>query len=635
MSTLPMEFLGIVVFKKHAEAAVTNLLRLGIFHPVDIRDIETELKDLSPLDIEKEYAEWESLEVNLNDILRKLGPVSFAPKQNETDVFSYDKIKETLANIEDKLNPLINQREALGEELKTQESIFNQIKEYFPLSIKGSSYHTLLEVRLGKIEEKNIPALERSLSDIPHLTYPFNRQGQAGVITLVIGLRRDRAVLDKVLKDFSWEKVVYPEAAEDLSPEVENKLKSQIEEYKKKILAVEEEIKGLRDSSSLLLQQIRLFIKQKKSLLEAKKYSCATEKTVLISGWVPREEKERVKAEIKKIDPCFYIEEREPEEMGMPKEEVPVRLRHNPVLKPFELLIDSYGVPRYGSIDPTIFTAISFLLMFGAMFGDIGHGLVLALAGIFLRKSKKEGTIQAGTLVLYCGISSILFGFLYGSIFGFEFPSVWIKPMHNILELFRLSVFFGIGMISLGILINVINALRDKDYIKAIFDKAGLIAGVIYWLAIGVVSKFMASKTAVSTLYIKLIIFGFMLLFLRPAIEFIFLKEKKKENLFMSLMESMVELLEIFIGYLSNTVSFMRIAAYAITHFCLFMAIFELSRVMKGAGFIILILGNIVIILLEGLVSSIQAIRLNYYEFFSKFFIAGKEVYRPITIAGR
>jgi V/A-type H+-transporting ATPase subunit I len=166
---------------------------------------------------------------------------------------------------------------------------------------------------------------------------------------------------------------------------------------------------------------------------------------------------------------------------------------------------------------------------------------------------------------------------------------------------------------------------------KAIFDKAGLIAGVSYWLAIAVVSKYLAAKAPVSPIYVSIIALGLLLLFLKPVIEFIF--RRKKENLLMSLMESTIEVFEIFMGYLSNTVSFMRIAAYSITHASLFLAIFELSRALKGAGFIIIILGNIMIILLEGLVASIQSIRLNYYEFFSKFFIAGKQTFKPLTTA--
>ncbi len=620
-----------VILKDRSEEVISRLLKLGLFHPVDIRYIDKELKDLSPWEIEKERQDWEALEINLRETLRKLNLAVYPAMPEDTAGFSYDQIKNTLYGIESKLLPLTEKREDLLEELKTKESIFAQIKEYFPLPIKRGSFYTFLEISLGKLDEKNIPPLERSLQDIPHLVYPFNKEEAGKVIALIIGLRRDRALIDKVLRDLSWERIEYPREMQELSSDVEKQIKNQIQDCRKKIEGLEAQITSLAQGSRDGLSRIYSFIALKKTMLEAKRYSCATEKTVVMSGWVPREDKKRVTDEIKKIDRSFYIEGKSAEELDIPKEDIPVRLKHNPFLKPFELLVDSYGLPRYGTVDPTVFVAISFLLMFGAMFGDLGQGLVLALASFFLGKSKKEGLRQASVLIFYCGISSAVFGALYGSVFGFEFPSMWLRPMTNVLEFFRLSIYFGIGVISLGILINIINALRDKDYIKAIFDKAGLIAGIIYWLAIGEVSKYLASKTPASPLYVGLIAVGVFILFLKPVIEVIF--RKKEENILMSLMESTLEVFEIFIGYLSNTVSFMRIAAYAITHASLFLAIFELSRALKGAGFIIIILGNILIILLEGLVASIQAIRLNYYEFFSKFFMSGKQTFKPLTTA--
>jgi V/A-type H+-transporting ATPase subunit I len=103
-------------------------------------------------------------------------------------------------------------------------------------------------------------------------------------------------------------------------------------------------------------------------------------------------------------------------------------------------------------------------------------------------------------------------------------------------------------------------------------------------------------------------------------------------------MESVVNILEIFMGYLSNTVSFIRVAAFALAHAGLFLAIFTLSRLTDnhtGMGnmisWLIIIAGNILVVCLEGLIVSIQALRLNYYEFFSKFFISGKQMYKPLS----
>lgn len=633
-----MEFISMVVFKDKIEDVVSHLVKLGIFQPVDIRKIEEEVSSLTSLEIEKESADLQAIEINFREILRKLN-VSIEPSQ-EVEAFSIESVNEIFKPLDEKLSAITEQRQNLVGELKTAESMFSQIRDYFVFPLKRGAYYTFLQVNLGKVDEKNLPVLERSLREIPHLFYPIRRQDNQ-VVTLIIGLRRDRGLIEKILKDVAFKEIEFPEEDKELSGDVENKLKEKIEGYKRHIAELDFRVNKIAKEYEGVLSKIRAFITLKKSLIEAKRYSCVTDKTIVLSGWVLRKDKDRVAKEIKNIAGVSYVEEKRAEELNIPKEDIPVNLEHGALFKPFELLINSYGLPRYGTVDPTIFVAISFLIMFGAMFGDLGQGLCLVLIGFLLRSTKNIKTKQASALLIYCGLSSSIFGILYGTVFGFEevMPAVWIRPMENILEVFKISVFFGIGIISLGVLVNVINALRDKDYIKALFDKSGLVTGVIYWLAIAYVSKLFVAEKNIPSIYLILISAGIVLVFLKPFIEVIFRRKKEKESFFVSFMESLVDVLEIVMGYLANTVSFIRIAAFSLAHAGLFLAIFELSRLLKAVGglplsILIMILGNILIVLLEGMVVSIQSLRLNYYEFFSKFFVSGKQVYKPLTMRG-
>ncbi|MDD5194990.1 MAG: V-type ATPase 116kDa subunit family protein [Candidatus Omnitrophica bacterium] len=639
LTTSSMELISVAVIKEKIEELVSRLISLGIFHPVDIRHIEEQLQALSPLSLDKEYVDIEALENSLKEIAPRLS-LKFSPLPESTSV-TYENAKETFSEVNKKITPLIERQNELNGELKTKESIASQLKNYFPLEIKKSGYYTFLDISLGEIEEKNVALLQRSLADVPSVIYPLKREGAMSVL-LVIGLRRDRALIERVLKDLAWRKVEQLGNSQELPKDVEEKINKEIAALKANIVSCEEQIRDVGIQYQAQLSSTHAFIILKKSLLEAKKYSCSTERTVLLAGWVPKEERQRVISEIKKLDPYAFIEEKNPDELLIAKEEIPVRLVHKSYLKPFEMLIGSYGLPRYGSIDPTIFVAISFLVMFGAMFGDLGQGLVLAISAALLHRSRKEKVKQASVLLLYCGISSCIFGLLYGSIFGFEgvIRAFWIKPMNNIMEIFKMSILFGVSIISAGILLNIINAFRDKDYMKAIFDKAGLITGVMYWIAIGLVSKMLVSKGEIRPAYLIIISICLILLFFKPLIEIIFKPKKEKTSIFVSFMESAVDILEVVMGYLANTVSFIRVAAFSLAHAGLFLAIFELSNILKnvaGGAFSIsiLILGNIFIILLEGLVVCIQSLRLNYYEFFSKFFMAGKQAYTPLTMHRR
>lgn len=633
LTAASMEIVNIIVLKEKSEEVALRLLETGVFHPVDSRSIEDAIGYLKSCNIDTEYSQLEELETKSRGIIRQLGMQVFLSK--EIKPFSYSEIGNVLNSMEAKLFPAIMKKEEIETEIKTKENLLLQLKNFPQIALKRDAVYSFLEVSAGMIEEKNISVLEKGLKDIPHIIYPFKKESNR-ISALLIGLKRDRVYLRKVLGDLSWQKIEYPKEEEGVYREAGEKLTFQIGQLRAHLQEANVQIVRIGEDARDALKDIQSFIILKKSLLETKRYSCLTEKAILISGWVPSDEREKVFSEVKNVDSSAYIEAMHADEMNIPKEEVPVKFEHGPLFKPFELLISSYGIPRYGTIDPTIFVAISFLLMFGAMFGDIGHGLVLALGGLFLRRSKNDKIKQAGTLLAYCGISGGVFGFLYGSFFGIEFPSVWIKPMDEVLKIFKITIGFGIGVMTVGILINIINAIRDKDYLKVFFDKAGLIGGVIYWSAIGVISKMFISNTSIPPLYAWIILLGVLFLFLKPFIEAVMKKEKL--NMFTAFIESLVDLLEIGMSYLANTISFIRIAAFSLAHIGLFFAIFELSRIVnKGyfgplVSFLIVIIGNMIIIMLEGLVVGIQSLRLNYYEFFSKFFITGKKEYTPVNI---
>jgi V/A-type H+-transporting ATPase subunit I len=633
INTEEMELLSTVVFKDKVEDVISSLVRLEIFHPVDIRNIEYELKNLSSVELQKEYEEWDFLSSKLNDSLRKL---KFSvPLDTAFLEMTSAKVKSVLEELSNKADPLVFKREELLADLRTKETIFSQMKEYLALPIDGQGVYTFLQVEMGKIDENSIQVLERSLNEIPHIVYPFQREGKKAWI-LVIGLKRDKEIIDKVLKDLAWENIEAKPDAEMFSKEAKAKLYKEISDDKQKITNLNEEIKKVSEEYKDVLCKIQTTVALKKSFFSAKKYSCATEKTVLLSGWVPLGEKDRVFKEVKKVSDLSYVEAKSPEEAHVSKDDVPVSLKHGFLFKPFELLISAYGIPRYGSIDPTIFVAITFLIMFGGMFGDLGHGFVLALASLFLIKAKNSAIKQAGYLLLYCGISSCVFGFLEGSVFGIEFKPIWIKPIDNIMQVFKVSVFFGICVITVGIILNIVNAFKDKDYLKLFFDKSGIISGVVYWGGIGLLVKSFLPTDKIPVLYLILIYGALLLLLLKPFIEMFF--HKNEESLMTSFIESLVDILEVVMGYLANTVSFIRVAAFSLAHAGLFIAIFELAKVVHGeAGgsfsVLVLVCGNIFVIILEGMVVGIQSIRLNYYEFFSRFFISGKKVYSPLKFS--
>lgn len=636
-----MELINIAVLKDDAEQTVAQLLKLGNFHPVDIRRIESGLDGLSASEMQKETEDWDKLASRLQrtcaslDFRPSSGPALITPVSSGQ--FTYAAVEKKLDSVDADAAPHVARKEELREEIHTKTAMLSRVPGILPVSFKKrDGAYSFLETASGVISDKNLDLLERSLSGIHSVIYPFRKEPGGRTALLLIGLRRDKPYIEKVLSDSGFEKKDFSGQEESVSGEIQLKIKLQIEKRKQEDAAESSALADIAARSGEELSQMNTFIRLKKSIMEARRYSCNTDKTVLLSGWVPADQKESVVSRIRQMENCVYVEEKKPEELGISKDDVPVLLKHTPLIKPFELLIESYGIPRYGSVDPTLFTAVTFLLMFGAMFGDLGHGLLLLAAGILVMRSRSEKVRQAGALTSYAGGVSALFGLLYGSAFGFEFDSLWIRPINNILGIFKISVIFGIAVISLGVVLNVFISFRDRDYARAFFDKAGLISGIIYWSGVALAVRLAVPGAGpVPAGYFILISACFLILFLRPLVSII--TGKAHEGVFVLLMETVIDMMEIVMGYLANTVSFIRVAAFALAHAGLFMAIFELSKLLKdvGSGFIsvlIIIGGNILVLLLEGMVVGIQSLRLNYYEFFSKFFLNGKNVYKPLSV---
>jgi len=260
-------------------------------------------------------------------------------------------------------------------------------------------------------------------------------------------------------------------------------------------------------------------------------------------------------------------------------------------------------------------------------------------------------------LIVWCGFSSVVFGVLLGSFFGMDI----IKPLwfdfhgiiaghnsessvvKNISDILAITLYFGIFVITLGLLFNWVNIIRSRQWAELLFDKGGILGGWIYGGGIYIAFYYVSHDYKMfpeSMIMFLLVGLPSILLFIKEPYHFF--KHKKADEKFGPttvmnfFMYWVVELLEIFSGYLSNTLSFMRVAGLGIAHVCLMISFFTLAEMTSGiASVAILVLGNILVIGLEGLSAGIQALRLNYYEFFTKFFHGTGKLYTPISLNSR
>lgn len=341
----------------------------------------------------------------------------------------------------------------------------------------------------------------------------------------------------------------------------------------------------------------------------------------ILYGWMSSADTVSLKKEIEKDEKFNCIEEEIDENTSnIP----PTRLKNPKILKPFEMFVEMYGLPAYNEMDPTIFIALTYTLMFGIMFGDVGQGLCLVGGGFLLYR--KNGMRLAGIVAL-AGLWSTFFGFMYGSLFGFEevLHAIWMRPMENIMDTLMMAIAFGGVLILIAMLLNIVNAIRAKEYGRLFFHHSGLAGLICYGFAALCIALF-ATGNALPAMVLIVIFVGVPLLIILFQEPLTHLVEKKEHILpkgskAMFLVEALVEGFDVVLSYATNTISFVRVGAFALSHAGMMGVVLTLAGLEAGKpNWLIVILGNILVTGLEGLVVGIQVLRLEYYEMFSRFY---------------
>jgi len=343
----------------------------------------------------------------------------------------------------------------------------------------------------------------------------------------------------------------------------------------------------------------------------------------IVSGWTPAREIHHIRTALQQaLSNPFRLNARSP--TTDERQLVPSYLPGNLFMAPFATLVKQYGIPRYGEVDPTVIFAITFILMFGMMFGDIGHGLTIALVAWLARKKLKTFTL----FVVSIGFSASLFGLLYGSIFGYEhlIDALWIAPLSDPLYMLSVALGWGVAFLVVINLIAIYNRIVQGNISRAIFDTNGLVSATLYLsMLTGLYQIYLIGEYGLAAAVISILSLLTLL-----AYKLIKAKASPGERLLVAVIETF----ETLTGYVSNTLSFLRVAAFSLNHVALAIAIFALADIMESiqAHIVMVICGNLFILVLEGAIVTIQALRLEYFEGFSRFYSGDGLEFRPLRL---
>lgn len=374
-----------------------------------------------------------------------------------------------------------------------------------------------------------------------------------------------------------------------------------------------------------------------------KKYVFKYNNSFILLGWIPEDKEEEFTEKLDSLNGIEYSIEDAKEGL---KFSPPVKMNNKKIFRPFEFFVDMYGLPSYDEIDPTVFVALTYTLLFGIMFGDLGQGIILTIVGILLWKFKK---MEIGQIMIPCGISASIFGIIFGSVFGFEhaldpfykkvfgLPNKPIDVMepHMTNDIIYLSVLIGAILVLIAMLINIYSSLKRKKFGNAIFGHNGIAGFILYGSSLfGIISSLLFKINCVNIFYI-------IFLVILPIVSIIFsemlgdLLEKKPEwkpeSFGEYMTQNLFELFEILLSYVTNTMSFLRVGAFVLVHAGMMMVVFTLADMTSGVGYVLIIIfGNIFVTCLEALLVGIQVLRLDFYEMFSRFFEGQGRAFDPV-----
>jgi V/A-type H+/Na+-transporting ATPase subunit I len=346
-----------------------------------------------------------------------------------------------------------------------------------------------------------------------------------------------------------------------------------------------------------------------------------TEHFAWITGWTSDEDGHEINQALDRGKVRHLLRYRPPPEGA----ECPV-VMHNPRwAKPFELFPSLLGTPDSGEADPSRIVALVAPLMFGFMFGDIGQGAVLLAIGLVLRKR-----LPVMGLLVPFGSMAIVFGFLFGSIFSNEelIPALWMHPIDYPAKVMGIAIAFGIVILTTGLLLDALGAFWRRLFLFWLATRGGLLVAYLGLVTAGA-SYLGAIVPAAGQIGLYALMFG-------SAWFVVGTVATSEHNKLLEIPKALGELLESLLQIGVNTISFVRVGAFALAHAGLSAAVMGLAAATGGGFFwlLVMILGNALVIALEGLIVSIQTTRLMLFEFFIRFLTAEGRQLRPLTGPG-
>ncbi|MBR6407756.1 MAG: ATPase [Clostridia bacterium] len=553
-----------------------------------------------------------------------------------------DKLIDYINEIESDLGAMQEKREALRRQMRDNRSAVSKLRHFTGLDI---DMHEVFEckyikTRFGRLPKESYAKLS-DYEDNPYIMFSSCSTDAEGYWGVYFAPINEITEVDRVFAGLYFERLIVP-GMEGTPEEGIEKLRHEIECDRLDVEALTQDIARFWEENTEKMRGVYTRLYHLSNAFEMRRYACSYGQQFYYVGWTTEKNGDRMVGELNKID---GVDARQDKSGGDVKHSPPSKLRNNPIFRPFEYYVEMFGMPSYGEIDPTPVVAITYILLFGIMFADVGQGIVLSIIGYLMYRIKK---MELGRILIPCGIAGALFGLVFGSVFGFEHAldplyralgfaekPIEVLESETIKMILIASVALGAFMVVFSIVMNMISSAKQKHWGALLFSHNGL-AGLLFYTGIiySLVAMLLFGRPF-SVVIIAVVIICLLLMFLQEPLGRLIegRKDWKPESIGDFILSSFFECFEYILSYVSNTMSYLRVGAFILVHAGMMMVVFSLvSEEPSFMNIIVLVLGNALVICLEGLLVGIQVLRLEFYEMFSRYYKGEGRKFEPNLI---
>lgn len=557
--------------------------------------------------------------------------------------YSFEQAKKDLSKIQFAIGGRVREINDKKQQISELQDLREKIDSIVDKDVDFSKIANLnyFDYEIGSFITENKSRLKKNYENLSAIVLKIgNIKTSSEDLYMIIYPKQFKDETENLLKSLNWNKLVIPNEYVGTPAVKLQQIDSKIDILQKDINSLTNSIETEKEAHKKTLFKIYNVFKLEDKIVELEQRADFGNNAFALDVWVKESDKEEVEKAIANVTDKYKISAKAPADFS---DDViaPTKLKNNWFSKPFEMIVKMYGLPAYDELDPTPYVAITFCLAFGIMFGDIGQGFVYLLAGLLLRKKMEE----AGGLAIRLGASSMIFGCVYGSLFGLEKHELpWLPSLieggplspDNIPMILVAGIVFGILALTLSYVLGTINALKHGDIEEGIFGKNGVFGYIFFISFIMTIVALIGIINLPMSVPLTILLISLIVLILKQPITNLVLGHRPlfHESAGSYLTESIFEAIETILGTLSNSISFVRVGAFAMNHAGLFLAFMVISRMMPNIflQILVILVGNILILSLEGLVVLIQSLRLHYYEMFGKYFKGGGVAFKPIKL---